>query len=109
ITNGTLFVGDKATLLAPHQGSAAPRLIPEAKMKDFKRPEPYLPRIPGGGNGHHKDWIDAILQDRPAGTDFVAHSGALTEIVLIGNVALRAKKKITFDRPNLKLDDAALE
>jgi predicted dehydrogenase len=109
ITNGTIFVGDKATMLAPHAASAAPRLIPETKMKDFKRPEPYLPRIPGGGNGHHKDWIDAILQDRPAGTDFVTHSGALTEIVLIGNVALRAKKKITFDRPNLKLDDATLD
>ena len=58
-----------------------------------------LPRSPG----HHKEWVDAILGGPPAGSNFIDHAGLLTESCLLGNVALRAGKKLTWDGPNMKV------
>jgi len=102
---GTLFIGDKGTMLMPYGTAATPRLIPESAMKEFKRPEPSIARVEGGTNGHHKNFVDACLGGKPAGSNF-DHSGPLTEIVLLGNLAIRAGKRVEWDSANLKLSNA---
>ena len=74
-------------------------------MKSYGRPPKVLPR----SVGHDKEWIDACRGGPPAGSDFVAHAALLTEICLLGNVALRVEKKLDWDGPNLKItnDDMA--
>ena len=55
-------------------------------MKDFKTPEQTIPRVPKGN--HQKDWLDAIRENRPAGSSF-EYGGALSEIGLLGMIAIR--------------------
>ena len=81
---GALFKGEKGIIWGGVYGNS-PRLIPEAAMKAYTRPEKTLPRVRGG---HERDWIDAIKQGRKAGADF-AYSGPLTEFALLGNLAKR--------------------
>ncbi|HPO12887.1 MAG TPA: Gfo/Idh/MocA family oxidoreductase [Candidatus Hydrogenedentes bacterium] len=81
---GALFIGDKACLTCGTYGNS-PRLIPEAKMKDFTPPPETIPRIKGS---HEEEWIDACKNGRPADADF-SYSGPLTEAALLGNIAKR--------------------
>ncbi|MHC4566020.1 MAG: Gfo/Idh/MocA family protein [Planctomycetota bacterium] len=96
---GGLYYGEKGTLLAPHMGN--PRLIPEAKMKGFKMPEPFL----GRGENHYQQWIKACKGGPKPTADF-DYSGPLSETILFGNVAARAGKKLLWDGPNLKVTNA---
>ena len=71
---------------------AGHRLLPEARNKEYGRPPRVLQRSPG----HHKEWINACKGGEPAGINF-DKAGPLTEVVLLGNVALRFNKKLTWD------------
>jgi predicted dehydrogenase len=99
-TNGSLFVGEKGKLLVTD--AASPRLIPEGKMKEFQRPEKTLPRSPG----HKLEWLQACKGGKPAGSNFTDYGGPLTEVVLLGNLAVRVGKKIEWDAVNLKAKNA---
>jgi hypothetical protein len=87
-----IYIGEKGTMMGY-------RLIPESAMKKFGRPPKMLPR----SVGHHKEWIDACRGGPPAGANFVDHAGLLTEVCLLGNVALRAGKKLAWDGPAMKV------
>ncbi|MHC4405699.1 MAG: Gfo/Idh/MocA family protein [Planctomycetota bacterium] len=87
-----VYIGEKGTLMGH-------RLIPESKMQSYGRPPKTLPRSPG----HDKEWVDACRGGPPAGSDFVRHGGLLTEVCMLGNVALRAAKKLHWDGPNMKI------
>jgi len=92
--NGSIFIGDKGTLL--FQGDSGPRLLPESKMKDLKRPESSIPRIPG--SDHHLDFFTACKGGRSACSNFDI-AGPLAEAVLAGNLAIRFGKRIEWDGP----------
>jgi hypothetical protein len=89
-----LYVGENGTLMNH-------RLIPESRMQSYGRPPKRLAR----SVGHHKEWVDACRGGPAAGANFVDHAGPLTEVCLLGNVALRAGKKISWDGPNLKVSN----
>ncbi len=84
---GALFVGDKGKLMCGCYGRN-PRLIPENKMQEYKRPAKTLPRVENGEGGHEKNWIDACKTGAPANSNF-DYSGPFTETVVMGNLALR--------------------
>jgi len=86
-----IYFGDRGTLMGH-------RLIPESKMRSYGRPPKKLAR----SVGHHKEWLDACRGGPPAGSNFVDHAGPLTEVCLLGNVALRAGRKLNWDGPSLK-------
>jgi predicted dehydrogenase len=98
--NGLLFVGDKGKILAGGW-SESPRIIPETKMQEYKRPEKTIPRV----EGHHRDWINACKGGEPASANF-DYGGPLTEVVLLGTVAMRMQKKLYWDGPNMKVTNA---
>ena len=87
-----MYLGEKGTLMGH-------RLIPESRMKSYGRPPKALPR----SAGHHKEWIDACRGGPPAGSNFVDHAGLLTEVCLLGNVAVRAQRKLSWDGPAMKV------
>ena len=87
-TTGLIFTGDKGSMLCGFSGRS-PRLLPETKMKEYKRPPKTLPR----SIGHYKEWIEAAKGAKPAGCNF-SFGGPLTEVVLLGNIALRTKGKL---------------
>jgi predicted dehydrogenase len=96
--NGILFVGDKGTMVCGGW-SGPPRLIPESKMKEYKKPEKTLPRSPG----HHKEWIDACKAGKPerAMAGFW-YSGPFTESLLVGNLAVRLGKRVEWDSKTMR-------
>jgi predicted dehydrogenase len=87
-----MYFGDKGILMGH-------RLVPESKMQAYGRPPKTLPRSPG----HYKEFVDACRGGAPAGANFVDHAGLLTEACMLGNVALRAGKQLTWDGPNFKI------
>jgi hypothetical protein len=93
-----LFVGDKGKMLGH-------RLIPESRMKEYKKSPQTLPRSPG----HHQEWINACKGGPPAGSNFNV-AGPLAEVVLLGNIAIRLGQKLYenglklyYDGPNMKI------
>ena len=97
---GSLLIGDDGAILSG-VWSASPRIIPEKKMRDYKQPKPTIPR----SKGHHRDWIDACKGGQPASSNF-EYGARLTEIVLLGVVALRTGTTLRWDGPNMKATNA---
>ena len=93
-----IYIGDKGKLMGE-------RLIPESRMESYQKPPKTLPRSPG----HYQEWIAACRGGAPAGSNFLDHSGLVTEICLLGNIAVRAQKKLLWDgaRMEFKNDKAA--
>jgi len=92
------YIGEEGTLMGT-------RLVPETAMQKYGRPPKTLPRSPG----QDEEWVAACRGGPPAGSDFVAHSGLLSEVCMLGNVAVRAAKRLEWDGPNMKItnDEAA--
>lgn len=83
---GDLYIGQNATLMGT-------QLLGEAAKKLPGRPPERLPRSPG----HYREWVDACRGGPPAGSDFVRHSGLLTETPLLGNIAITTGRKLLWD------------
>ena len=94
--NGIIFVGDKGILMCGGWGGS-PVIIPESRRKAYVPPEKVLPR----SKGHHRDWLDAC-KGGPAASGNFEYAARLTEVVLLGNVALRTGKKIEWDARNMR-------
>jgi predicted dehydrogenase len=96
---GALLIWDKGKILTGQYGGH-PRLLPESRMIDYKRPEPVIPRVPG--NNPFKDFIRACKGGPPACSNFEV-SGPFTELVLLGNVALRLGRTIEWDADRMRV------
>ena len=92
--SGVLFVGEKGNLLSDYSRHI---LLPEDKFQDYTRPEPFIPN----SIGHHKEWVQACKTGSPTTCNF-DYSGALSEAVLLGNVAFRAGERLEWDTKKLK-------
>jgi predicted dehydrogenase len=102
---GVIFVGDKGKIMCGCYGRG-PRLIPETKMQEFKRPEPSIPRIPDGMGGHEKDWVRSCKDGKPASSNF-EYSGPLTEMVVMGNLAVRnPNQRLHWDGENMRFTNS---
>ena len=87
-----IYLGDKGTMMGH-------RVIPEKAMQKVGRP----PKVLARSVGHYKEWVDACRGGQPAGSNFVDHAGLLTEVCMLGNVALRAGKRIEWDGAAMKI------
>ncbi|HPD13437.1 MAG TPA: Gfo/Idh/MocA family oxidoreductase [Planctomycetota bacterium] len=82
---GAVVYGDKGVIVYGSHGAGGVRIIPETAMKAYKLPEKKIPRVPG----HHGDWLQAIRQGKKAGSDFALYGGPLTEIAMLGVIAIK--------------------
>lgn len=98
--SGTYIVGTRATVFATDYYESV-RIIPEAKMKEMAPglPPKTLPRIEGG---HFAEWIRACKGGPEAGSNF-AYAAKLTELCLLSNVAIRARRAIEWDAAAMKV------
>jgi predicted dehydrogenase len=98
-SGGVLFVGKKGMLMCGTYGEN-PRLLPEKLMQDYKRPDKTIPRSPG----IHEEWIAAIKEGKKSTTDF-SYSATLTEVMLLGNIAMRtAEAKTVLEWDPVKME-----
>jgi predicted dehydrogenase len=88
---GTLYLGDDGVMLGYH-------LLPDSRRRDYGRPPEMIPRSPG----HFEEWFEACKGGEPAGANFDM-AGLVTEVVLLGNIALRTPKKLEWDPDNLQI------
>jgi predicted dehydrogenase len=96
--NGVLFVGDKGMLLADYSRRA---LLPEARFAGFQPPAPFIP----DSVGHHKEWLLGCKTGSETTCNF-GYASALTEAVLLGNVAYRAGCKLEWDASTLRVKNS---
>ncbi len=93
--NGSLYVGEKGTVLCPH-GRGGPSLLPAERFADVA-----IEKVKR--SDHYQQWTNACKGDDKATSHF-DYSGPLTETVLLGTIALRYPgKKLRWDSENLKV------
>jgi hypothetical protein len=97
--NGTLYIGENGAIWSDATYSESPRLIPEAKMQSFKRPPKTIPRV--AKSDPYLEWIAACKGGPVPGSNF-EYAGPLTETVLLGNLAIRLRKKIHWDAERMQ-------
>jgi len=88
--SGVLYIGTKGKMFYS-------QLIPESKMKAYTPPPKSLQRR----GGTWPEWFEAMRTGKPAACDF-NWAGPLTEMLLLGNIATRAGKQLTWDAENMK-------
>ncbi len=94
---GVLFVGEKGVLVCGGAGGK-PDIYPLELAESVTMPEPTIAR----SKGHHRDWIDAIKGGPAASSEF-SYGAKLTEITLLGVLALRAKMPIQWDAATMSV------
>ena len=93
-SSGVMFIGSEGKMYAAYGNY---RLFPAEKFAGYKPPEPSIPK----SIGHHAEWIKACKDGSPTTCNF-DYSGALSEAVLLGNVAFRVGEKLEWDAANLR-------
>jgi len=95
LEGGSLIVGDDGALLSG-VWSGSPRIIPDERRRQYQPSAPTIPR----SRGHHRDWLDAC-KGGPASSANFEYAARLTEIVLLGAVALQTGQTLYWDGPNM--------
>ncbi len=88
-SSGALIIGEKGTIVHGSHGAAGLHLLPESRMDSYSRPPKTIPRVTGS---HEMDWVRACKDGSPASSTF-EYGGALTEMVLLGMIAIRVKNQ----------------
>lgn len=97
---GVLIIGEKATIVTNTYAGTV-RITPEATMQEVLRarlPKKY-PRIKGT---HFEEWIEGCKGGPLPGSNF-EYSGPFTETVLLGNLAIRTRRRLEWDSANMKV------
>lgn len=105
---GVLALGEKGfTFGAPHPGAEFIRLKEEKGLSSITKHEATagiaqsLPRV----KGHMQEWLDCCQAGKPTFSNFDL-AGQLTEICLVGVLAVRLGKKLEWDSAALKARNA---
>ncbi len=83
---GQLWIGDKGMILAGIYAEN-PRLLDKAVMAQVAA-TPVAQKYPRTG-GVYQEWITACKNGTRAGSDFASYAGPMTEMILIGCLAVR--------------------
>ncbi len=93
--NRTFFVGTDGYLTSNAQ------LLPQSRMEDYEMPDQVLPR----SVGHREEFIQAC-KGGPAAMANIEYAAPFTEMVLLGNIALRYGEPIVWDSENLQVTNS---
>ncbi len=100
---GALLIGSKGKLLHDTYGMR-PRLLPKSLHDSVGKPPQKLPRI--AGEDHEMNWVAAAKGTAQSSSPF-EYAARLTEVMLLGVVALRAGKKIEYDGAAMRVTNVA--
>lgn len=100
---GMIIVGSKGGIFHPDMRPNRISLYPKPKWEAYRnnkagRVPKTLPRVPG----IHGDWIRSIRDGKKACSDF-SYSAPLTEVILLGTLAIRTAKGLKWDANRMKI------
>ncbi len=95
--SGVLLLGEKGKLFSPDDYGSSYQLLPKEQFANFQKPPQTLPRSPG----HYAEWIRACKGGEAAMSNF-DYASALTETILLGNLAIVTGKPIYWDSDNMR-------
>ncbi|MFO0840805.1 MAG: Gfo/Idh/MocA family oxidoreductase [Gemmataceae bacterium] len=99
--NGVLYVGSKGMMYHSSHGGM-PHLVPAELHHEAKKVAKTMVRSPG----HYEEWVQGCKGGPKPASNF-DYAGPLTEIVLLGVLALRAPgRRLEWDSANLKVKNA---
>lgn len=99
---GAVLLGEKGAIVHGSHGAGGVTLVPESRMKDYKQPAPSIPRV----KDHYADFVQAIKEGRKAGSDFALYGGPLTELAMIGLIAMTFPgRKLAWDGQAARFTD----
>jgi predicted dehydrogenase len=100
VANGSYMVGSKETLYMPYMHPNDPKLIPAKRLRAVRKnlPPKTIPRVEGGP---FREWIRGIKGGPTPGSNFDV-SAKLTEIVLLGALAIRSGHTIEWDAEKME-------
>ncbi len=105
--NGALLIGEKGIILHKSHGAGGAQILPDARRKAYTDPAPSIERVTQNSAPHEQDWVRACKDGKPASSSF-EYGGPLTEMVLIGVLAIRMKDhRLEWDGDNLKVTNNA--
>lgn len=98
-----VFLGEDGAILFGR--GETPRILPKEKHEQVMAdpPEETYPRSPG----HYQAWIDACRSGDASEANFPEYAAPLTEMVLLGNVAVRAQQPIEWDSEAGRITNAS--
>jgi hypothetical protein len=114
--SGCLLIGDKGKVFSPDDYGAKfyvrlnddKQLVGAKEHEAVKAVPQTIARNAFQGDGdlrHHLEWIAACKGGKPGYSDFDI-AAYLTEIILLGCVALRVGRKLEWDGPNMRAKNA---
>jgi Oxidoreductase family, C-terminal alpha/beta domain len=95
---GMMFVGDKGKIIAGFR-CENPKLLPDTKMTAYMQGKETYKEETESGDPH---WINAFKNKTQSPGSFL-YAGPVTETILLGAVALRARKKLEYDSALMKI------
>jgi hypothetical protein len=101
--DGILFVGEKGKMLVEGWGGRVPRLLPDSRMRTYRRPAKTLPR----SIGHYAEFLEGCRKGTATQSNF-GFAGPLTEAVLLGMVCVRVGgQRLRWDSKRLEVTNHA--
>jgi predicted dehydrogenase len=98
-SEGTLYVGERGRILHTWEGL---RITPDKAAKDADQ----VPRTLKRRSGTWGEWFEACNGGETPGCNF-QFADPLTEVVLLGNIALRTGKTLEWDEAKLQFTNSA--
>ena len=93
-----MFIGDKGKILAGFR-CENPKLIPESKAKKYNY---GITEQKVNIEKRENTWIESFINNQESPGSFLKAT-AVTETILLGAVALRAKRRLFYDSERMKI------
>jgi hypothetical protein len=101
-TGGAILIGSKGKLMHDTYGKN-PRLLPRSLHDSVGKPAQKLARV--RDENHEMNWAETAKGKTQISCP-IEYAAQLTEVMLLGIVALRAGKKIQYDAKNMRVTNA---
>lgn len=86
--NGVMCIGELGKMFIPDLGKA-PTIIPNDRAEPLPEPEQKVTLT----RGYQQDWLDACRNGKPR-MDLFSEACRLTEVCLVGNIAVRLARRV---------------
>jgi predicted dehydrogenase len=106
VTSGSFLVGEKGVLFSPDDYGGEAYIVTKDGVEKLTGKPEKLPSNNHGDGGMKEEWAAAINGGPKPYSNF-DFAAMLTETILLGNVAMRAGKKLEWDGPGLKITNVA--